>query len=176
VALGTVADLAPLLGENRLLVARGLHRLRRTRRPGLRALRDADLLLLEQRRADFSQRSISASDLGRNIKANIVQALASLRAAAEQVRRAAEAVAAYGNTITSEDERYRAGESSLLDSILTQDQQTTALVTYAQARQQYASLLARLRYETGTLLGDSGEAMVVRPENILTLPSAPPAK
>jgi outer membrane protein TolC len=132
--------------------------------------------LLEQRRADFSQRSISASDLGRNIKANIVQALASLRAAAEQVRRAAEAVAAYENTITSEDERYRAGESSLLDSILTQDQQTTALVTYAQARQQYASLLARLRYETGTLLGDSGEAMVVRPENILTLPSAPPAK
>lgn len=132
--------------------------------------------LLEQRRADFSQRSISASDLGRNIKANIVQALASLRAAAEQVRRAEEAVAAYENTIVSEDERYRAGESSLLDSILTQDQQTTALVTYAQARQQYASLLARLRYETGTLLGDTGDAMVVRPENILTPPSAPPAK
>ena len=38
VALGTVADLAPLLGENRLLVARGLQQLRRTRRPGLRAL------------------------------------------------------------------------------------------------------------------------------------------
>src|SRR5512136_2393624 len=38
VALGTVADLAPLLGENRVLVARGLQRLRATRRPGLRAL------------------------------------------------------------------------------------------------------------------------------------------
>jgi single-stranded-DNA-specific exonuclease len=38
VALGTVADLAPLLGENRLLVARGLQQLRRTKRPGLRAL------------------------------------------------------------------------------------------------------------------------------------------
>jgi len=38
VALGTVADLAPLLGENRLLVARGLQQLRRTLRPGLRAL------------------------------------------------------------------------------------------------------------------------------------------
>lgn len=38
VALGTVADLAPLLGENRLLVARGLQQLRRTSRPGLRAL------------------------------------------------------------------------------------------------------------------------------------------
>ncbi len=38
VALGTVADLAPLLGENRPLVARGLRQLRSTRRPGLRAL------------------------------------------------------------------------------------------------------------------------------------------
>jgi single-stranded-DNA-specific exonuclease len=38
VALGTVADLAPLLGENRVLVARGLQRLRSTSRPGLRAL------------------------------------------------------------------------------------------------------------------------------------------
>jgi single-stranded-DNA-specific exonuclease len=38
VALGTVADLAPLLGENRLLVARGLQQLRHTKRPGLRAL------------------------------------------------------------------------------------------------------------------------------------------
>jgi single-stranded-DNA-specific exonuclease len=38
VALGTVADLAPLLGENRLLVARGLQQMRRTQRPGLHAL------------------------------------------------------------------------------------------------------------------------------------------
>ena len=38
VALGTVADLAPLLGENRLLVARGLRQLRFTQRPGLRTL------------------------------------------------------------------------------------------------------------------------------------------
>jgi single-stranded-DNA-specific exonuclease len=38
VALGTVADLAPLLGENRVLVARGLQQLRQTQRPGLQAL------------------------------------------------------------------------------------------------------------------------------------------
>lgn len=38
VALGTVADLVPLLGENRALVARGLHSLRATGRVGLRAL------------------------------------------------------------------------------------------------------------------------------------------
>ncbi len=38
VALGTVADLVPLCGENRALTACGLERLRRSPRPGLRAL------------------------------------------------------------------------------------------------------------------------------------------
>jgi single-stranded-DNA-specific exonuclease len=38
VALGTVADLAPLQGENRLLVTRGLETLRLARRPGVAAL------------------------------------------------------------------------------------------------------------------------------------------
>lgn len=38
VALGTVADLAPLTGENRMLVRRGLERLRQTSRQGLYSL------------------------------------------------------------------------------------------------------------------------------------------
>ncbi len=40
VALGTIADLVPLTGENRILVARGLERLNQTQRPGLRALKE----------------------------------------------------------------------------------------------------------------------------------------
>lgn len=38
VALATVADLVPLVGENRSLVRRGLEELRRAQRPGIRAL------------------------------------------------------------------------------------------------------------------------------------------
>jgi single-stranded-DNA-specific exonuclease len=41
VALATVADVVPLIGENRSLVKRGLAELRRTRRVGLRALMEA---------------------------------------------------------------------------------------------------------------------------------------
>jgi single-stranded-DNA-specific exonuclease len=40
VALGTIADLVPLRGENRTLVATGLAGLNRTRRPGLLALKN----------------------------------------------------------------------------------------------------------------------------------------
>jgi single-stranded-DNA-specific exonuclease len=39
VALGTIADVVPLTGQNRILVKTGLARLNHTRRPGLQALR-----------------------------------------------------------------------------------------------------------------------------------------
>jgi single-stranded-DNA-specific exonuclease len=41
VALATVADVVPLIGENRALVRRGLEEVRRARRPGIRALLEA---------------------------------------------------------------------------------------------------------------------------------------
>jgi single-stranded-DNA-specific exonuclease len=41
VALGTIADLVPLIGENRILVSAGLQQLNRTQRPGLIALKKA---------------------------------------------------------------------------------------------------------------------------------------
>jgi single-stranded-DNA-specific exonuclease len=40
VALGTIADLVPLVGENRILAHAGLDRLNATLRPGLKALKD----------------------------------------------------------------------------------------------------------------------------------------
>lgn len=39
-AIGTVADMVPLVGDNRILVRQGLEALRHSRRPGLRALRE----------------------------------------------------------------------------------------------------------------------------------------
>ncbi|MCB0077864.1 MAG: single-stranded-DNA-specific exonuclease RecJ [Anaerolineales bacterium] len=41
VAIGTVADIAPLVGENRWLVSEGLAQLRQRQRPGVRALLDS---------------------------------------------------------------------------------------------------------------------------------------
>ncbi len=39
VALGTIADLVPLVGENRILASAGLERLSATQRPGIIALK-----------------------------------------------------------------------------------------------------------------------------------------
>lgn len=55
VAIGTVADMAPLLDENRVLVRYGLQVLQRTRRPGLRALMSA---------ANVAPETVSSSTIG----------------------------------------------------------------------------------------------------------------
>jgi single-stranded-DNA-specific exonuclease len=55
VALATVADVVPLVGENRALVKRGLAELRRAQRPGMRALLEA---------AKCEPERIDESDLG----------------------------------------------------------------------------------------------------------------
>ena len=53
VALGTVADLAPLIGENRTLVRRGLEAIRQTRRQGLFSL--ANVASMQIRKTTASQ-------------------------------------------------------------------------------------------------------------------------
>ncbi len=55
VALATVADVVPLIGENRSLVRRGLAAVRRAERPGMRALLEA---------AKCDPESLDESDLG----------------------------------------------------------------------------------------------------------------
>lgn len=54
VALGTVADIVPLLGENRILVKHGMEMLKRQLRPGVRALIEV---------ARISSNSIKPSDI-----------------------------------------------------------------------------------------------------------------
>lgn len=46
VALGTVSDVGPLVGENRFLVKKGLERINRTQSPGLRALANSARLTM----------------------------------------------------------------------------------------------------------------------------------
>src|SRR5207302_225179 len=57
VALATIADVVPLLGENRALVRRGLRALAATSKPGLRALMAAagvDASLVDERSVAFA--------------------------------------------------------------------------------------------------------------------------
>ena len=56
VALGTVADIVPLIGENRILVQKGLQQMERTRWTGLRALMDVAAVRAPVRPVDVGYR------------------------------------------------------------------------------------------------------------------------
>lgn len=137
---------------------------------------NAALGRLLQSEATWAQQSISATDLERNIRANVVQEARSLQVTRAQLTRAKESVEAYGRTIESENEKFRGGQSSLIDTILTQQLQTSALQVYAAAQQQYATLVAQLRYETATLISEQGAFNYVRPQDLLVPPGVEAAK
>ena len=128
--------------------------------------------LVLQREAALNQQTIGLGDLDRQIRANVVQICRSLGEAVDQVARAQEATAFYDKTVSDENEKFRSGQSTLIDTITTRQLGTSADLAYASSRQQLATLLAQLRFETGTLVDESGGKNVVRKETLQTLPRA----
>jgi single-stranded-DNA-specific exonuclease len=53
VALGTIADMAPLIGQNRILVLKGLEELQKTTRPGLLAMKEKSGIVATQSMNSF---------------------------------------------------------------------------------------------------------------------------
>ncbi len=111
VALGTVADLAPLTGENRILVRRGLRQMKQTTRQGLFSLAAVSDIKLEKANAG----SIGFS-LGPRLNA---------------AGRLKEALAAYELLITKDPQR--AGELAQLLNIQNRERQTITREMQAQA-------------------------------------------
>ena len=124
--------------------------------------------LLQQRQAQLNRTRIDSANLERQITINIVQLSEALSIAAARLRAAQEAVRNYDQTIVNEQARFKAGDTSLLDAILTEQQTTGARLSFITAQQEYATLLAALRYEGGVLVQDGS----VDVQQLVAVPSA----
>ena len=124
--------------------------------------------LVDERVASLHQTEIDSANLERLIGLTVVQLSESLKVAADRLRSSEEAVRNYDQTITNEQARFRTGDSSLLDTILTEQQTTSARLAYIAAQQEYASLLAALRHEAGLLVQDGS----VDGSQLVTVPPA----
>jgi outer membrane protein TolC len=120
-----------------------------------------------QRQADLRQREISSAELARQIRLNVVRNAGTLREAATRVEQAEQAVGFARKTVDAEIEKFQAGDSTLVDTIITEEQSTEALMSLVSAQADYAHLVAQLRYETGTLAPD---AAAVTPDSLVALP------
>lgn len=118
VAIGTVADLAPLLGENRQLVADGLEVLNEARRPGVAALAEAARLKPGQ----LSAESI-AFGLGPRINAagRLAHAYTAAKLLAANNRPQANQLAAQLNELNQQRQRLTAELTAKAEGLITPD-------------------------------------------------------
>ena len=127
---------------------------------------------LAQRESSLDIAEIDAADRARTISLNVLRLVQSLQLAVDQLRRAEESVRNYDKTIIDEQAKLKAGDSTLVDTILTEQQTTAARQALVAARRNYAELLAELRFEAGLLVLPGQNQVLVTEESLLTAPPA----
>jgi len=105
-----------------------------------------------QRAAQQQSQAHRVAEARRVVDIGVVAAVRSLQSRRERLQEAREAARRYRRVVTNERTKYRLGTGTLLDVILAEDRRTQALRQEGTARTDYARALARLRFETGTLL------------------------
>ncbi|MEM7586091.1 MAG: TolC family protein [Acidobacteriota bacterium] len=126
----------------------------------------------EQTAAVLALREIAARDLERTIRSDVLLALENLRHAGEEMRQSSAAVADYREVVAAEVEKLRLGTSTVIDTILTEQRLTDALLSETAAQQRFWQLLAELRFATGTLVEHAagGDSRVAE-RQLLSLPA-----
>ena len=95
---------------------------------------------------------IQTDDLKRVIGANTTRLVGSLGRAAREINEDQAAADFYEQSLASQTEKFKLGESTAVDILLTEDSQLSQLLGLVSARQTFATLLTRLRFEAGTLV------------------------
>ncbi len=126
----------------------------------------------DQQRARYNQSTISTRDLARKIQSNVVLTTETLRESARRLRQLAEAVDYYRESVAAELDKFQLGMSTLIDTLFTEQNQLSAELALVDSQQQYAELLAQLRFETATLLVEEEEGWVVGEADLVTPPVA----
>ena len=139
VALGTVADIAPLTGENRVLVATGLKSLNSTKRPGILALIEA---------AGLTRGQLDTASIGFGLAPRINAA-----------GRIDDAIIAYELLLTDDLERARQLAQEL--TAKNRERQQKLAVVLAEARAQVYSRRLHEQHKLMVLSGEEWAAGIV---------------
>ncbi len=116
--------------------------------------------LYNQARATLQQRNISTVELQRAIASGVVFSLGSVENALQQLQEALRARTNYRKSLDAQYAKLKAGNSTFLDAVQTEILYTSTGLNVISAQFQYATALARVRYETGTILPPAADALV----------------
>ncbi|HEX3126402.1 MAG TPA: TolC family protein [Thermoanaerobaculia bacterium] len=118
------------------------------------------------------EQSVLLEDLvARQVSADVPVALDAVARHAQQLERATEAVGLFEQTVINEEKKLRAGTSTLIDLITQRDRLTFARQSEVSAQLALALALLELRFQTGTLVSETG---AVEPGRLTTVPFQQP--
>lgn len=103
-------------------------------------------------RALYHAGGIQARNLERVIAGRVEELTGAVLKARAEVARGQEAVELYDQLIEAEVERFRLGEATAADLVLTEENRIGAALALVTARQRLATAVAQLRFELGTLV------------------------
>lgn len=108
--------------------------------------------LVRERAAALSQVAIQQSDLATGVATGVELALRSLMSSAAQLDVGRSGLGLYEQAVRQEIVKQRNGIATLIDVINTETRFINARLNFLQAQLAYATAVARLRLETGTLV------------------------
>lgn len=123
-----------------------------------------------KRRSLLREARLTQAQLSNAIASDVLVAIEKLRSSAQEYRLYGESADAYREAVKFEDQKVRAGESSLNTLIDLEDRYYEVRLSQVRTKQRYALALAELRYSTGTLLTEDARNFRFRPNSLLILP------
>jgi outer membrane protein TolC len=128
-----------------------------------------------QAAAGYERERIAAAHVQRAIRNGIAVTAETVRRTQLGLRHSEEAVRLLGETVENERKKFRLGYSTLFAVIQAEESLTSALLSRIAGQRAHAIALARLRFETGTVLtpGSDGTAAPAAPTvaaSLLVLP------
>ncbi|MBF0120983.1 MAG: TolC family protein [Desulfobacterales bacterium] len=126
--------------------------------------------LLYQKLAQYRQALISTDNTARTISSNVDLAIFSLKNIIMQLYKIEEAINSYKRAVENESKKFKIGTSTILDLISTEDRLSEVLLNEISGRVNYSNAVAKLRFETGTLLTLKGKEVIIEKDKLMTLP------
>jgi outer membrane protein TolC len=107
---------------------------------------------VRQAKAAASRSMIQQADLNRTIADNVANASGLVRALGEAIKQHQQAVGFQQQTLDGALQRLKIGDVTVMDTITTEEDLTQGRLQLVRDQQLYMSALARLKFETGTLI------------------------
>jgi outer membrane protein TolC len=118
---------------------------------------DARKAVRDFQSAEVRRRESERTELERQVRVGVATALDDLRLSAEALAAAEQGANRYARAVDDERTKLKAGLSTVIDVVFTQDLLTAAELGLQRSRLEYAVALARVRFEAGDLPADEAQ-------------------